>query len=412
MARRTLLITYIATYLLAVASVIRYLVRFRHDRFWSISLLLGGYLLLLLLEPFFIRRNRLLTYIYLFVQIVIICTLSLLTPSVDYWAALFCPLVVQVMHSFPQRTGFLTTGIFTVITSVFLLVGLGLEVGLPLVLVYGVIYFLLAAFIAMILEANAAREASQKQQAELQQEVDQRLQVEEALRKSQMEKAITAERSRLARELHDSVTQSLYSLTLLAEAGQRMIQAEELQQIAGNQARLGEIAQQALQEMRLLVYELRPLALENEGLIGALEQRLETVERRAGIQARVLVKGEVELAPDLEEELYGIAQEALNNALKHAKASQVVLSVHVAEGSLTLEVSDDGKGFDAADTHDAGGLGLVSMRERAEKIGGELAIHSAPGEGTRVTVTVPPAGRENTPSHSEGPSNHPEVSDG
>ena len=94
------------------------------------------------------------TYIYLFVQTAIICTISVVAPIVDFWAGLFCPLVVQVMHNFPQRTGLLITGIFTAITAVFLLLGLGLEVGLPLILVYGVIYFLLAAFIAIILEAH------------------------------------------------------------------------------------------------------------------------------------------------------------------------------------------------------------------------------------------------------------------
>jgi signal transduction histidine kinase len=167
-----------------------------------------------------------------------------------------------------------------------------------------------------------------------------------------------------------------------------MIEGEDLQQIAGNQARLGEIAQQALQEMRLLVYELRPLALESAGLIGALEQRLETVERRAGIQARVVVEGEVDLAADVEEELYGIAQEALNNSLKHAKASQVALSVRVADESVALEVADDGQGFDLARIGAKGGLGLISMQERADRIGGQLAIHSAPGEGTRVKVSV------------------------
>jgi signal transduction histidine kinase len=410
MARRTLLITYIATYLLIVVAIIRYVIRFRDYRFWSIALLIG-YLILLFSEPLFIRRKRLLTYIYLFLQTAIICTLSLISPNVDYWTVLFLPLVVQVMLNFPQRTGFLITGILTLIMSTLMLLGPGPEVGLPLILANGVAYFLFAALIASIREAEAAREESQKQQAALQQEVDQRMQVEEALRKSEMEKAVAAERNRLARELHDSVTQSLYSLTLLAVAGQRMIQAEDLQQIAGNQARLGEIAQQALQEMRLLVYELRPLALESEGLIGALEHRLETVERRAGIQARVLVEGEVELTPDLEEELYRIAQEALNNALKHAGASQVVLSLRVAAESVVLEVTDDGQGFDVADMHDTGGLGLISMQERADKIGGQLAVRSAPDKGTRVMATVPLANPENPPSHSEGSSNHPEVAD-
>jgi signal transduction histidine kinase len=394
MARRALVVTYIASYLLVVGAIIRYVVRFSDYRFSSIALL-SGYLILLFTEPLLIRRGRLLTYIYLFAQTAIICTLAITSPTVDYWTALFFPLVVQVMLKFPQRTGFLVTGIFTVAMAILMLLGPGPEMGLPLIFLNGVGYFLFAAFIAMIREAEAAREESQKRQAELQQEVEQRVQVEEALRKSETEKAVAAERSRLARELHDSVTQSLYSLTLLAVAGQRMIQAGDLRQIAGNQARLGEIAQQALQEMRLLVYELRPFALESEGLIGALEQRLETVERRAGIRARVLVvgdarqgKGEVELAPDLEEELYRIAQEALNNELKHAAASQVVLSVRVAEGSVVLEVADDGQGFDVADMHDTGGLGLISMQERAVKIGGQLTVRSAPGEGTRVQVVV------------------------
>jgi signal transduction histidine kinase len=384
MAHRTLLVTYIATYLLAVGSIIRYLPLIGEDRLWPFAILVGGYLVLLLLEPLYIRRHRVLTYISLLVQSAIICTISVVAPAADFWAVLFCPLVVQVMHNFPQRTGFLITGVFTAITSIFLLWGLGLEVGLPLILVFAVFYFLLAAFIAIILEAVAARDESQKQQAELQ-AAHRQLQTYTARAE---ELAVLQERNRLARELHDSVTQSLYSLTLLAEAGQRMIRAEDLQQIAGNQTRLGQIAQQALQEMRLLVYELRPLALKSEGLVGALEQRLETVERRAGIQARVLVEGEVDLAPGLEEELYGIAQEALNNALKHARASKIVLSVRMVDKSVILEVADDGQGFDLAEVQVKGGLGLISMQERAEKIGGQLDIDSAPGEGTRVSVKV------------------------
>jgi signal transduction histidine kinase len=274
-----------------------------------------------------------------------------------------------------------------------MLLGLGTEVGLPLVFIYGVIYFLLAAFIAIIREAEAARGESQRKQAELQ---SAHMQLQTYTARAE-ELAVLQERTRLARELHDSVTQSLYSLTLLAVAGQRMIQARDLQQIAVNQARLGEIAQQALQEMRLLVYELRPLALESEGLIGALEKRLENVERRAGIEARAVVEGEVDLAAEVEEELYGIAQEALNNSLKHAKASQVALSIRVADESVALEVADDGQGFDLARIGAKGGLGLVSMQERADRIGGELVIQSAPGEGTSVRVSVQQTAVSNQP---------------
>jgi signal transduction histidine kinase len=228
---------------------------------------------------------------------------------------------------------------------------------------------------------------------ELESQVEQRtaelMQIEEDLRQSEMEKAITEERNRLARDLHDSVTQSIYSLTLLAEAGQRMIKSGDIQQAEGNQSRLGDIAQQALQEMRLLVYELRPQVLRSEGLVGALEQRLEAVERRAGINARMLVEVEIELPADLEEELYYISTEALNNALKHTKASEVVLSLRADEGSLLLEVKDNGQGFDQELARSKGGMGLASMGERVEKIGGILSIQSERDVGTSIRVSVP-----------------------
>jgi PAS domain S-box-containing protein len=199
--------------------------------------------------------------------------------------------------------------------------------------------------------------------------------------------AVVKERERLARELHDSVTQSLYSVTLLSEAGRQLAEAGDLSRVGGYLDRLGEISQQALKEMRLLVYELRPLVLRREGLVGALQQRLDAVEKRAGIDARLLVDGEVELPASVEEALYRIAQEALNNALKHAGASNVTVYVHSHDGNVELEVVDDGTGFDLNTAGEDGGLGLTSMRERTETIGGELKVVSAPGEGTRVRVS-------------------------
>jgi signal transduction histidine kinase len=201
--------------------------------------------------------------------------------------------------------------------------------------------------------------------------------------------AVMKERERLARELHDSVTQSLYSLTLLAEAGQRSGRAGDLKRTEGYLARLGEIGQQALKEMRLLVYDLRPLALQREGLVGALQQRLDAVERRAGVEARLLVEGEIELPASIEEGLYRIAQEALNNALKHAGPTSVTVHIRADGRFVGLEVADNGRGFDPDAVSDKGGMGLVSMRERAEKLGGLLTVLSAPGEGTSVKVRTP-----------------------
>jgi PAS domain S-box-containing protein len=208
------------------------------------------------------------------------------------------------------------------------------------------------------------------------------------LRQQAEQLAVVDERHRLARELHDSVTQSLFSLTLLAEAGRRLAGAGDLARVQAHLARLGATAQQSLKEMRLLVYQLRPVELEKEGLIGALQQRLDAVERRAGVEARLLVEGAVQMPSRVEEELYRIAKEALNNALKHAAATSVVVRIRVADGQLELEVTDNGKGFDPDSAGGTGGLGLVGIRERVERLGGTLTVESSPGLGTQVRVRV------------------------
>ncbi len=200
--------------------------------------------------------------------------------------------------------------------------------------------------------------------------------------------AVVRERERLARELHDSVTQSLYSLTLLAEASQRLLGSGEGGRAVEYVERLGEIAQQALKEMRLLVYQLRPLVLKREGLVGALQHRLDAVEKRAGVDARLLVTGSLDLPDSMEEGLYRIAQEALNNALKHAAPNSVTLRIRAQAHRVRLEVEDDGQGFDETTVAGGGGMGLISMRERTERMGGSFSLVSAPGEGTTVRVVV------------------------
>ncbi len=200
--------------------------------------------------------------------------------------------------------------------------------------------------------------------------------------------AVMRERQRLARELHDSVTQSLYSLTLLAEAGRRLAGAGELERVEEAVTRLGEIGHHALKEMRLLVYELRPLALQREGLVSAIQQRLDAVERRAGVEAVLEVEGTIRLPEPIEEELYRIVQEALNNALKHSGATAVTVRIATRPECTEIEVTDNGRGFDPDAMSRDKGMGLVGMQERAEKLGGSLDIHSVPGQGTRVTAWV------------------------
>ncbi len=196
--------------------------------------------------------------------------------------------------------------------------------------------------------------------------------------------AIIEERERLARELHDSVTQLLYSLTLLTGGGQRLIKAGKLDDISAFLADLGGIAQQALKEMRLLVYQLRPASLEKEGLVGALRHRLDAVERRSNVETQLLIAGQPILPPSVEQGVYGIAREALNNALKHGNVSTIIVRINIAANALLLEIIDDGQGFDLESQQHRGGMGLANMCERAAQLGGVLKIDSNPGQGTRV----------------------------
>jgi len=192
--------------------------------------------------------------------------------------------------------------------------------------------------------------------------------------------AVFEERQRLARDLHDSVTQSLYGLTLLAEASQRKASGHE----KADFSRLGEIGRQALKEMRLLIFELMPGAFENEGLIGALQHRLETVEKRTYLGVDFQWEGDFQDSIEFELELYHIAMEALNNSLKHSRASQVEVRLTCIDGKLELFIKDNGDGFCMDKV--SGGLGLNNMRTRAEKLNGKLVIDSAPGKGTKVSV--------------------------
>jgi signal transduction histidine kinase len=208
---------------------------------------------------------------------------------------------------------------------------------------------------------------------------------------------VLEERARLARELHDSVTQALFSMTLLAEAGQRLAGTGDLERVQTYLRRLGETSQQSLKEMRLLVYELRPQALEEVGLVGALQQRLDAVEARAGVEARLLVEGTVQVPIMMEEDLYRIAEQALNNALKHAAATLVVVWIRADDGRISIEVLDNGCGFNPETIKDKGGQGLTSMRERTERIGGVLTVDSTPGQGTTVKVEVDTPGATGRP---------------
>lgn len=208
------------------------------------------------------------------------------------------------------------------------------------------------------------------------------------LRQRIKEVATHHERRRLARDLHDSVTQLVYSMTLFTRSSQEALLDGDRQRLETSLRHMADTSFQALREMRFLLFELQPPVLKDEGLAGALAARLDMVERRLGVQ--VVYSVEDDLPPDsteIERELYFVAIEALNNTLKHARADRVELSVRRENGFLRLCVTDNGCGFDPS--HIPAGLGIDNMRRRMEDLSGQLSIDSVPNGGTRVMATVP-----------------------
>lgn len=202
--------------------------------------------------------------------------------------------------------------------------------------------------------------------------------------------AVIEERQRVARELHDSVTQSLYSVTLYANATELALAANKNAIAIDHLHELRETAQTAMLDMRRLIFELHPPILEKEGLVALLQARLAAVESRAGLMTDLRAADERRLAINVEQELYRIAQEALNNVEKHAHARRVNVWLRYMADEVQLEVSDDGTGFDQAHAVLSGGMGLRNIAERVERLGGSLVIDSQSGAGTRIVATVKP----------------------
>ncbi len=218
-------------------------------------------------------------------------------------------------------------------------------------------------------------------------DVSERDRLERDLRRQAVELASSEERSHLARELHDSVTQALFSMTLLSRSIEILL-VKDPEQVPGKLASLRELQREALAEMRALIFELRPGNVEENGLIQALRTHSAALSGRIGLP--VVVEGELVERPslDCEEGLYRIAQEALHNVVKHAGAKQVRVEVGRVPDGIHLRVVDDGRGFDPGAVPD-GHLGLAGMQARAERLGGVLTVTSVRDGGTTIDVVVP-----------------------
>jgi PAS domain S-box-containing protein len=199
--------------------------------------------------------------------------------------------------------------------------------------------------------------------------------------------AALEERQRLARELHDSVSQALYGIVLGAQTARTLLNRDP-GQLAGPLEYVHGLAEAGLAEMRALIFELRPESLETEGLVAALTKQAAALGTRHEIEVETAFDEEPSSRLAVKEALYRIAQEALHNVVKHAGASRVEVRLTSQDAVLILEVHDDGVGFEAGGTF-PGHLGLTSMRERASAAGGTLEVESTPGHGTAIRARIP-----------------------
>ena len=308
----------------------------------------------------------------------------------DYFAMLLLPLCIQAMWQLPRKMGTIWVVIFaTVIATSMIFYYQKYEnswegVGYGLTYVAGCI--LISAFSSITLRAEETRRETQALNAELE-IANQKLQVYA----QQVEQLAAAEeRARLARDLHDSVSQTIFSMTLTAQAARILLERDPTR-VAGQLDHLQALAKNALIEMRSLIQHMRTDPLAEEGLAACLHRYLLERKVQDGLVVELKVTGERRLPFALEEGLFRVVQEALNNVIKHSGVNSANVILHLNPDPISLCIEDHGAGFNPAEIHSTRGsngnhLGLAGMMERVQSLGGKLEIETAPGAGTRIWV--------------------------
>ena len=350
--------------------------------------LLAAFLLVSLLQPVVYRRLPAFLQPLLGLAAALVTALLLTEPSQDYFALLYIALSLSVTRYLPLRTSpYWLSGLCVLPASGLLLV-FGIGEGLSYIPTYIAGVLLIGLYGRAVRKAEEARARSEELAARLQ-EANRRLKV---YAERAEEVAAAQERSRLARELHDAVTQTVFSMNLTAE-GARLACEADPRKVPGLLDRLQELGRDALAEMRALVDELRPRSVAELGLVRSLHRHLALRRRRDGLAARLEVTGEERGGEAVQEALFRTAQEALNNVLRHSGVKEAAIELSYGEREVSLRVRDGGRGF-APDSEQGGAgrresFGLVNMRERVEALGGAFCLVSAPGAGTTVEARVP-----------------------
>ncbi len=380
----------VGVYLLFAATALRGIVRFWDNpgRAGLLALLVtyGLLLILMLRMPRAARPSRgraLLSAAGLMAQAACAMGLFTLGTGADFFALLFVPLSLQAVLLFGGRAGSLWIAFFCAC----MLVGLrGVErellFGLGMTAVYGGLCFLFGGYAHQVQRAEAARLENQRLLGEIQS-------AQAGLQRytNQLDDLATEhERSRLARELHDSVTQSAFSMNLAVQSAQLLL-GHDAKQLDVQLEKVEQLAGSAIGDIQNLVSEFSASSPALQDLPAALGRLAEERQRRDGLRVDLQVSGAEGLPVDVAKNLYAIAQEALTNAAKHSGACEATVRLILEKNGYVLEIEDKGKGFEpGSQALGRGHMGMAAMQERAREIGWELRVESRPGAGTCVRV--------------------------
>jgi signal transduction histidine kinase len=373
----------LAAILYFVAVCLRTILFFQDEPTLGIALaLLLLWALVILSEPLISRLLRQYFPIYLLIQTSLVFLLMALPGNPDFMGALLGVLSMQVMLRLPTRVGFAWIGTCAVIMMLLLAKNYGYEaIALSLVYTAGTVF--LGSFTRTIRQTLMTRQHNQSLAEDL--EIANRKLVEYS---AQLEDLSAArERNRLARELHDSVTQTVFSMSLTSQSAALLLKRDP-SRVGEQLERLYDLARNALAEMQMLIVELKPTPTDQVGLGVAVRQLLADNRYRESLTVAVESQGNQPLSPTEQQSLYRIIQEALNNIVKHAHTDQARIQLHLVQ-PIWIEIEDHGTGFDVEKVERYGRLGLASMEERAVEIGWELYIFSSPGTGTRIRIEKP-----------------------
>ncbi len=375
-------IYYLAASLMYVAVLLRSIIGFQDSPQVSIVLMLViSWGLIFLGSELLTRHHPWVSIIFAGLELLIILSLLLISHSIrsDLFAFLFAVTGMQVMQRHSPRVTAIVIGLSALMTFFSLFQLFGILQAIALTMVYTALGIFLAAYVWATRQSQAIQEHQQALAGELQ-DVNKKLDI---YSHQAQQLAANRERQRLARELHDSVTQTIFSMTLAVQTA-RMSMQRDRQQVATQLDRLDHLSRNALTEMQALISQLTPED-RSGGFAEVLQQHLAERERLENLSVKLVVEGDQTLNSVEQSSLYRIAQEALNNIVKHSRVSSAVLRLHLTD-PLWMEIEDLGVGFDPEYITADGKIGLAGMRERAAEIGWKIEMQSIPGQGTIIRV--------------------------